>query len=64
MRVLSRFRRPLVVVGIVALVGALASVAAAAVGKPVLTKAALGKLSGSVSADGSSTVGPYTTAAA
>ena len=33
-----------------ALVGTLASVAAAAVGKPVLTKAALGKLSGSVSA--------------
>ena len=32
MRELSRFRRPLVVVGIVALVGALASVAAAAVG--------------------------------
>ena len=32
--------------------------------RPDLTKAALAKLSGTVSADGSSTVGPYTTAAA
>ena len=47
----------------VVLVAALAS---AAVGAPKipLDKASLGKLSGSISADGSSTVGPYTTAAA
>ncbi len=59
----SRLRRAVVAVGVVALVGALASVAAAAT-KPNLTKAGLGKLRGTVTADGSSTVGPYTTAAA
>ena len=41
----------------------MASLAAAAV-SPSLTKAALGRLSGTITADGSSTVGPYTTAAA
>ena len=60
----SRLRRAVVAVGIVALAGTLASVAAAAVNKPILSKAALGKLRGTVTADGSSTVGPYTTAAA
>ena len=63
MRELSRLRRAVVAVGAVALVGALASFAGGAT-KPNLTKAALGKLSGTVTADGSSTVGPYTTAAA
>jgi phosphate transport system substrate-binding protein len=42
----------------------LASIAVAAVRPPSLDKASLGKLGGSISADGSSTVGPYTTAAA
>jgi phosphate transport system substrate-binding protein len=59
----SMRRRAIVAVTVVALVGTLASLAAAAAG-PNLTKAALGRLSGSISADGSSTVGPYTTAAA
>jgi phosphate transport system substrate-binding protein len=63
MRELSRGRRVAVAVGVIALVGALASLAGGAT-KPNLTKAALGKLSGTVTADGSSTVGPYTTAAA
>ena len=60
----SRLRRVIAVVGAVALLGVLVSVASAATRNPVLTKAALGRLSGSISADGSSTVGPYTTAAA
>jgi phosphate transport system substrate-binding protein len=59
----SMRRRVIVTVAVVALVGTLASLAAAAVG-PNLTKAALGRLSGTITADGSSTVGPYTTAAA
>ena len=59
----SRPRRAVVALGVVALVGALVSVAAAAT-KPDLTKAGLGKLRGTVTADGSSTVGPYTTAGA
>ena len=63
MKDLSRLRRAAVAAGVVALVGVLASLGAAAA-KPTLTKAALGKLSGTVTADGSSTVGPYTTAAA
>jgi len=63
MKSFSGLRRAAVAVGVLALVGVLASFGAAAT-KPNLTKAALGKLSGTVSADGSSTVGPYTTAAA
>ena len=59
----SRLRRAVVAAGVVALVGTLVSVAAAATA-PDLSKAALGKLRGTISADGSSTVGPYTTAAA
>jgi phosphate transport system substrate-binding protein len=59
----SRLRRAVVVLGVVALVGTLASVATAAK-TPAITKAALGKLSGTITADGSSTVGPFTTAAA
>ena len=59
MRQLSnRGRRRLAVVGVIAAVGALASVAFAAAPPP------LNKLKGSVTVDGSSTVGPYTTAAA
>jgi len=64
MKDMSRLRHAVVAVGVVALLGALVSVAAAATKKPDLTKAGLGKLRGNVSADGSSTVGPYTTAAA
>jgi phosphate transport system substrate-binding protein len=60
----SSLRRAAVAVGIVALVGTLVSVAAAATSKPDLTKAGLAKLRGTITADGSSTVGPYTTAAA
>ena len=60
----SRLRRAVVAIGVVALLGALVSVAAAATKKPDLTKAGLGKLSGTITADGSSTVGPYTTAGA
>ena len=45
------------------LVGVVASVATAASG-PDLSRKALGKLRGTITADGSSTVGPYTTAAA
>lgn len=59
----SGARRALVGIAIVAIVGALASVATAAKA-PSLTKASLSRLSGTVTADGSSTVGPYTTAAA
>jgi len=60
-----RGRRAVAAIGVVALVGTLVSVAAGATKpSPNLTKAALAKLSGTVSADGSSTVGPYTTAAA
>ena len=44
------------------MLGALVSVAAAATVKPDLSKAGLGKLRGTITADGSSTVGPYTTA--
>ena len=64
MRESSRLRRAVVVIGVVALVGTLVSVAAAATKKPDLTKAGLGKLRGTITADGSSTVGPYTTAGA
>ena len=60
----SRLRRVIVAFGVVALLGALVSVAAAATKKPDLSKAGLGKLRGTISVDGSSTVGPYTTAAA
>ncbi len=61
----SRRRRAVVAMGVAALlVGALVSVAAAATVKPDLSKAGLGKLRGTITADGSSTVGPYTTAAA
>ncbi|HET9287019.1 MAG TPA: PstS family phosphate ABC transporter substrate-binding protein [Gaiella sp.] len=63
MRHSSRLRRAVVAVAAVALVGTLASFAAAAKA-PTLTKAALSRLSGTITADGSSTVGPYTTAAA
>ena len=60
-----RRRRAVVAIGVVALLGTLVSVATGATKpRPDLTKAALAKLSGTVSADGSSTVGPYTTAAA
>jgi phosphate transport system substrate-binding protein len=59
----SRLRRGVVAVAVVALVGTLASVATAAKA-PSLTKASLSRLSGTITADGSSTVGPYTTAAA
>jgi phosphate transport system substrate-binding protein len=52
-------RRGLVAAGIVALVAVLASVAVAAT-----PPAQLAKLKGTITADGSSTVGPYTTAAA
>ena len=45
-------------------VAALASIAAAAVSPPKLDKASLARLSGAITVDGSSTVGPYTTAAA
>ncbi len=48
---------------IAVLVGVAASVATAASG-PDLSPRALGKLRGTITADGSSTVGPYTTAAA
>ena len=60
----SRARRVVALIGAVSLLGVLVSVATAATPKPLLTKAALGKLRGTVTADGSSTVGPYTTAAA
>ena len=60
----SRRRRAVVAIGVVAMLGALVSVATAATVKPTLSKAALGKLRGTITADGSSTVGPYTTAAA
>jgi phosphate transport system substrate-binding protein len=60
----SRRRRAIAVAGVVVAVSVLVSVAVAATPKPQLTKAALGKLRGNVTADGSSTVGPYTTAAA
>ncbi len=59
----SRLRPAVVAVAAVALVGTLAAFAAAAKA-PTLTKAALSRLSGTITADGSSTVGPYTTAAA
>jgi phosphate transport system substrate-binding protein len=59
----SSLRRVVVAIGVVALLGSLASVAAAAK-TPSLTKAALSRLSGTITADGSSTVGPFTTAAA
>ena len=58
MRVFSGRRRVgFAAVGVIATVGVLASIAVAA-------NLPLGKLKGSVTADGSSTVGPYTTAAA
>ena len=60
----SRRRRAVAAIGVVALLGALVSMATAATPNPQLTKAALGKLRGTITADGSSTVGPYTTAAA
>ena len=63
MRNASARRRAITAIAVVAIVGATASLAAAATG-PSLTKAALSRLSGTITADGSSTVGPYTTAAA
>ena len=60
----SRLRRAVVAIGVVALLGTLVSVAAGATKKPDLSKAGLGKLRGTITADGSSTVGPYTTAGA
>ena len=59
----SSMRRGVLLAGVVALVGTLASVATAAKA-PTLGKASLARLSGTITADGSSTVGPYTTAAA
>jgi phosphate transport system substrate-binding protein len=59
----SMLRRGVIAIAVVALTGALAAVAAAAT-TPSLTKASLSRLSGTITADGSSTVGPYTTAAA
>ncbi len=59
----SSMRRGVLLVGVVAVVATLASVATAAKA-PSLDKAALARLSGMITADGSSTVGPYTTAAA
>ena len=56
-------RRGALLVGVVALVGTVASVATAAK-TPSLTRESLARLSGTIAADGSSTVGPYTTAAA
>jgi phosphate transport system substrate-binding protein len=58
-----RWRRVLVGIAAVALVGTAAAVAVSAPA-PSLTKSALSRLSGTITADGSSTVGPYTTAAA
>jgi len=55
----GRRRNAFAAVGAIAAVGVLASVAFAATAPPPLNK-----LKGSVTADGSSTVGPYTTAAA
>jgi phosphate transport system substrate-binding protein len=60
----TRGRRVVAIGAAVLAVGVLASIAAAAVQPPKIDKASLGKLSGSISADGSSTVGPFTTAAA
>jgi phosphate transport system substrate-binding protein len=60
----GRLRRLAVVGSAVVAVAALASIAAAAVQPPKIDKASLSKLGGSISADGSSTVGPFTTAAA
>jgi phosphate transport system substrate-binding protein len=59
----STLRRAIAVIAVVAAIGTMASLAAAAA-SPTLTKAALGRLSGTITADGSSTVGPYTTAGA
>jgi phosphate transport system substrate-binding protein len=59
----SRLRRGIVVAAAVAVVATMASVAFSAT-SPSLTKASLSRLSGTITADGSSTVGPYTTAAA
>jgi phosphate transport system substrate-binding protein len=59
----SMLRRGAIAIAAVALTGALAAVAAAAT-TPSLTKSSLSRLSGTITADGSSTVGPYTTAAA
>jgi phosphate transport system substrate-binding protein len=53
-----------VAAGVGVAVATLASVAAAASFLPKLDKASLAKLRGTITADGSSTVGPYTTAAA
>ena len=60
----SRRRRAVVAIGVAAMLGALVSVATAATVRPTLSKSALGKLRGTITADGSSTVGPYTTASA
>jgi phosphate transport system substrate-binding protein len=64
MRDSGRLRRIAVLGVAVVAVAALASIAVAAVQPPKIAKASLGKLRGSISADGSSTVGPFTTAAA
>jgi phosphate transport system substrate-binding protein len=64
MKMASRRRRVGVAAGAVVALAALASVAAAASIQPKLDKTSLGKLRGTVTADGSSTVGPYTTAGA
>lgn len=60
----SKVHRGALLLGLVVLAGAIASVATAAKTPPSLKKAALARLSGTITADGSSTVGPYTTAAA
>ena len=59
----SRHGRVAVVIGAVAMLGVLASVRLGQP-SPISRRPRLGKLSGNVTADGSSTVGPYTTAAA
>ena len=64
MKMASGRRRIGVAAGVVVAVATLASVAAAATVLPKLDKASLGKLRGNITADGSSTVGPYTTAGA
>ncbi|MFN8224377.1 MAG: PstS family phosphate ABC transporter substrate-binding protein [Gaiellales bacterium] len=63
MKYFARSHRKVVTAAAVAAVAMLSSVAIAAVVVP-LDKASLGKLNGTITADGSSTVGPYTTAAA
>jgi phosphate transport system substrate-binding protein len=64
MKMASGRRRIVVTAGVGVAVATLASVAMAASFLPKIDKASLGKLRGTITADGSSTVGPYTTAAA